>query len=74
MFLSRFASFKLPPDGLYGASSPQQWMTTAKLMRESGVSLPANFDRKTACTDKFIAEINKFDRHAIEAPAKSWNE
>jgi NitT/TauT family transport system substrate-binding protein len=74
VFVSRFASFKLPPDGLYGASSPQQWMTIAKLMRESGVSLPANFDPKTAYTDKFIAEINKFDRRAIEAQAKSWNE
>ena len=74
VFVSCFASFKRPPNGLYGASAPQQWLTIAKLMRESGVSLPANFDPKTAYTDKFIAEINKFDRRAIEAQAKSRNE
>jgi len=74
VFVSRFASFKLPPNGLYGASTPQQWMTTAKLMRESGVALPASFDPKTAYTDKFIAEINKFDRGAVETQAKNFKD
>jgi NitT/TauT family transport system substrate-binding protein len=74
VFVSRFASFKLPAGGLYGASTAQQWATTAKLMRESGVTLPASYDPKNAFTDKFIAEINKFDRSAVEAQAKSWKE
>jgi NitT/TauT family transport system substrate-binding protein len=74
VFVSRFSSFKLPPGGLYGASTPQQWATTAKLMVESGVKLPAGYDPASAYTDKFIAEINKFDRNAVEAQAKNWKE
>lgn len=74
VFVSRFASFTLPPGGLYGASRPQQWATMAKLMRESGAVLPASYDPQAAFTDKFIVEINKFDRSAIEAQAKNWKD
>lgn len=74
VFVSRFASFKLPPGGMYGASTAQQWVTTAKLMKESGVNLPVNYDPKSAYTDKFIAEINKFDRGAVEAQARGWKD
>ena len=74
VFVSRFSSYRLPPGGLYGASRPEQWATMARLMRESGAPLPASYDPQTAFTDRFIVDINKFDRGAIEAQAKNWKE
>jgi NitT/TauT family transport system substrate-binding protein len=74
IFVSRFASYKLPAGMQYGAARPEQWNTMARLMRESGAPLPASYDPKQAYTDKFIAEINKFDRTAIEGQAKGWKE
>jgi NitT/TauT family transport system substrate-binding protein len=74
IFVSRFASYKLPAGMLYGSARPEQWTTMARLMRESGTPLPASYDPKQAYTDRFIAEINKFDRGAIEAEAKGWKD
>lgn len=74
VFVSRFASYKLPPGGLYGAARPEQWNTVARLMRESGAALPAGYDPQQAFTDRFIADINKFDRAAVEAQARGWKE
>lgn len=72
IFSSRFDSYKLPAGMLYGQARPEQFEFIAKLMRESGAPLPANYDPKQAYTDRFIADINKFDRNAIEAQAKAW--
>jgi NitT/TauT family transport system substrate-binding protein len=74
VFISRFASFKVPPGGLYGASRPNQWNKLAELMREAGSPLPAGYDPAKAFTDRFIVDINKFDRGAVEAQAKNWKD
>lgn len=72
IFVSRFASYKLPDGTPYGAGRPEQWETISRLMREAGTPLPAGYDPQRAFTDRFIAEINKFDRGAIEQQAKSY--
>ncbi|WP_326543117.1 ABC transporter substrate-binding protein [Pseudorhodoferax sp.] len=72
VFVSRFDSYKLPAGVQYGAARPEQWDTIAKLARESGANLPAGYNPRQAYTDKFIAEINKFDRNAIEAQARDY--
>jgi len=74
VFVSRFASYKLPDGMQYGAARPEQWNTIARLMRESGSPLPASYDPQQAYTDRFIAQINDFDRGAIEAQARGWKE
>lgn len=74
VFVSRFASYQLPPGGQYGAARPEQWNTIARLMRESGSPLPASYDPQQAYTDRFIARINDFDRGGIEAQARTWKD
>jgi hypothetical protein len=34
----------------------------------------ASYDTKTAFTDAFIADINKFDQQAIRDKAKKWKD
>jgi NitT/TauT family transport system substrate-binding protein len=71
IFLSRFEGYALPPDTVYGAARAAQWKRLADFMKEAG-DLPAKYDPASAYTDQFIAEINKFDRTAIEGKARGW--
>ncbi|WP_149538875.1 ABC transporter substrate-binding protein [Siccirubricoccus phaeus] len=72
VFLSRFSAFAVPPGTQYGATSPSQWELVTKQMQEAG-ELPAGFDAGAAFTSEYLAEINNWDRGAIEAQAKAWN-
>ncbi len=72
VFVSRFESYKLAPGMQYGAARAEQWDTIARLAREAGANLPASYNPRQAYTDRFIAEINRFDRSAVEAQAKNY--
>ncbi|RCW70588.1 ABC transporter substrate-binding protein [Pseudorhodoferax soli] len=72
VFVSRFDSYKLAPGMQYGAARPEQWDTIARLAREAGANLPASYNPRQAYTDRFIAEINRFDRNAVEAQARNY--
>lgn len=73
IFLSRWDGYALPPGTLYGAAHPEQWKRHADVLKHTG-ELPASYDPKTAFTDAFIADINKFDHEAIRDKAKKWKD
>jgi len=71
IFMSRFVDYELHGTDKYGESLPKQWDELAVLMKQQGL-LPADFDVKQAYTNEFIAQINDWDRSAVEAQAKAW--
>ena len=73
IFMARFSGFALDVGQAYGESKPAQWAKLADFMKKTG-ALPASYDPANAFTSQFIADINKFDRAAIDAQAKAWKE
>ncbi|MFO1161515.1 MAG: ABC transporter substrate-binding protein [Reyranellaceae bacterium] len=71
VFMARFSSYELRGTSKYGESLPAQWQYAADLMKKQGY-LPDAFDVSQAYTNELIAQINDWDRAAVEAQAKGW--
>jgi NitT/TauT family transport system substrate-binding protein len=69
---ARFQRYAVPSGVMLGSSQPEQFTLMADLLKKFG-ALPADYDPSHVVTDRFIAEINQFDKGAIIAQAKSWD-
>jgi NitT/TauT family transport system substrate-binding protein len=70
IFQSRFDLIKLPAGQTqWGLNVDSKWKALSELAIEQGL-LPKDFDVKTAYTNQFIDEINKFDSDKIRALAR----
>jgi len=73
VFQIRFKGLELFDTNKYGESRPAQWIRATETAKEQQI-IPAGFDSSSAWTNRFVDEINTFDRAAITAQAKSWKE
>jgi NitT/TauT family transport system substrate-binding protein len=73
VFEARFNGLQLSGTNKYGESLPAQWAKAVADGKEQNI-VPADFDPKSAWTNQFIDEVNKFDRQAVIVQAKSWKE
>ena len=69
VFNSRFDLLKLGSDEKWGENIASQWQFTAKMATDEKL-VPAGLDVKSAYTNRFIDEVNKFDKNAVIEKAK----